>query len=109
MELPENTGINEHVIELVDGKQQPYGPIYTLHPIELEILKAYIETHLKTGFFRLSKSLADASILFDKKSNRSFWLCVNYQSLNNLIIKNRYPLSLIGESLDCLSQAKYFI
>ena len=28
MELPENTGINEHVIELVEGKQPPYGPIY---------------------------------------------------------------------------------
>ena len=50
MELPENTGINKHAIKLQDGKQPPYGPIYSLGPMELETLKTYIETHLKTGF-----------------------------------------------------------
>ncbi len=35
IELPENTGLNEHAIELVEGKQLPYGPIYTLSPVEL--------------------------------------------------------------------------
>ncbi len=39
IELPENTGINENAIELVEGKQPPYGPIYSLNSIELEILK----------------------------------------------------------------------
>ena len=50
MELSENTSINEHAIELVEGKQPPYSPIYSLGPVELEMLKAYIKTHLKTGF-----------------------------------------------------------
>ena len=50
IELPENTRINEHVIELIDGKQLLYGPIYALSPVKLKTLKAYIETHLKTGF-----------------------------------------------------------
>ncbi len=50
MELSENTGMNEHAIELIEGKQPPYGPIYTLSPVELETLKTYIETYLKTGF-----------------------------------------------------------
>ncbi len=50
MELSKNTGINKHTIELIDGKQPPYGPNYTLSPVELETLKTYIETHLKTGF-----------------------------------------------------------
>ena len=52
MELPENTGINEYAIELIDDKQSLYGPIYSLGPVDLETLKAYIETHLKTGFIR---------------------------------------------------------
>ncbi len=38
MELPENTGINKHAMELVEGKQPPYGPIYSLSPVELETL-----------------------------------------------------------------------
>ena len=38
-ELPEHTGFNDHPIDLVDGKQPPYGPIYSLGPMELETLK----------------------------------------------------------------------
>lgn len=75
MELPENTYINKHSIELEDGKQLSYGPIYSLGPLELETLKTYIKTHLKTGFIWPSKSPANAPILFDKKSSNSFWLC----------------------------------
>ncbi len=100
MELPKNTRINEHAIELIEGKQLPYGPIYALSPVELETLKTYIETPLKTGFIQPFKSPAGVSILFDKKLDGGLRLCVNYQGLNNLTIKNRYPLPLIGESLD---------
>ena len=108
-ELPEHTGINDHAIELVDGCQQPpYGPIYSLGPVELETLKAYIETNLANGFIRSSKSPVGASILFDRKSDGFLRLCVDYRGLNNLTIKNRYPLPLIGESLDRLGRAKRF-
>lgn len=79
MELPENTGINKHTLELIDGKQPPYKPIYSLGPVELETLKTYIKTHLKTGFIRSSKSPAGVPILFDKKRDDSLHLWVNYQ------------------------------
>ena len=108
MILPERTELNEHAIELEEGKQPPYGPIYSLGPVELETLKTYIETHFKTGFIRPSKSPAGAPILFNKKPDGSLWLCVDYQGLNNLTIKNQYPLPLIGESLDRLGRAKRF-
>ena len=78
-ELPEHIGINDHAIELVKGCQQPpYGPIYSLEPVELETLKAYIETNLANGFIRPSKSPAGAPILFDRKSDGSLRLCVGY-------------------------------
>ena len=108
MELPENTGINEHAIELQDGKQPPYGPIYSLGPVELETMKTDMETHLKTGFIWPSKSSAVASISFNKKPDDSLWLCVDYRGPNNLTIKNWYPLPLIGKALDWLSKAKRF-
>ena len=107
-ELPKHTEINDHAIELVKGQQPPYGPIYSLGPMELETLKAYIETNLVNGFIRPSKSPAGALILFDRKSDGSLRLCVDYRGLNNLTIKNRYPLPLIGESLDRLGKAKQF-
>ena len=106
--LPECTNINEHAIELENGKQPSYGSIYSLGLVELETLKTYIKTHLKTRFIRPSKSPTGALILFDKKSNSSLCLCVNYRDFNNLTIKNRYPLPFIGESLDRLGQAKRF-
>ena len=86
--LPKYNEINEYTIDLDDGKQPAYEPIYSLDLIELEILKTYIETHLKTGFIWLSKSLTSILILFDKKIDNSLYLCVNYQGLNNFTIKN---------------------
>ena len=50
VKLLENTGINEHAIELEKGKQLPFSPIYSLGPIKLEILKTYIKTNLVNGF-----------------------------------------------------------
>ena len=107
--LPKYTEINDYAIELVEGCQQPpYGPIYSLGPVELETLKDYIETNLANGFIRLSKSPTGAPILFDRKSDSFLRLCVDYRGPNNLTIKNRYPLTLIGESLDRLRRAKRF-
>ena len=107
-ELSKYTKINNHAIELVKSQQPLYRPIYSLGPVKLEILKAYIETNLANGFIRPSKSPAGAPILFDRKSDGSLRLCVDYRGLNNLTIKNRYPLPLIGESLNRLGRAKQF-
>ena len=107
-ELPENTGMNEHAIKLEEGKQPPFGPIYSLGSGELETLKTYIEINLANGFIRPFKSLVGAPILFDQKPDRSFRLCVDYRGLNNITIKNQYLLSLIGESLDRLGRARRF-
>ena len=100
--------MNKYAIKLKKGLQPPFGPIYSLDPVELQTLKTYIETNLANRFIRPSKSPAGAPILFNRKPDRSFRLCVNYWSLNNITIKNRYPLPLIGESLDRLGQARRF-
>ncbi len=107
-ELQEHTGINDHAIKFVDDWQTPYSPINSLGPMKLETLKAYIENNLASGFIRPSKSPAGAPIFFDKKPDDSLRLCVDYQGLNNLTIKNRYPLPLVGESLDQLGRARRF-
>ncbi len=107
-ELPERSDINEHAIDLEPGKQLPCGRIYSLGPLELETLKTYIEANLANAFIRPSKSPAGAPILFVRKLDGCVRLCVDYRGLNNLTIKNRYPLTLIGELLDWLGWAKRF-
>ena len=92
--------INNYTIELVDGQQPLYGLIYSLKLIELEILKAYIKINLVNKFIKPSKLSTSAPIIFKQKLNKHFQLCINYQGLNNLTIKNWYPLPLIVESLN---------
>lgn len=101
--LLQQTNLNKHAIELEKDKQPIYWPIYSLGSVELEILKMYNKTNLKIKFIWPFKPFASAFILFDKKQDSSFWLCVDYSSLNNLTINNQYPLSFIGKSLNRLS------
>ena len=102
------TRINNYIIKLMDNWQPLYNPIYSLGFMKLETLKIYIKNNLTNGFIKLFKSLIRALIIFNKKSDRSLKLCVNYQSFNNLIIKNWYLLSLVGELLDWLGWAWHF-
>jgi hypothetical protein len=77
--------------------------------IELQELKAYINKNIKKGFIRLSKLPAGYPVIFIPKKNRKLRLCVNFRKLNDITIKNWYPLPNIGELRDRLSYAKIFI
>ena len=107
-ELSEHNGINNHPINLLENKQAHYSPIYSLGPVELEILKTYIKANLASSFIRPPKSPSSTPILFIQKKKGSLRLYVDYRGLNNLTIKNCYPLPLISELLDCLGRAKGF-
>ena len=108
-ELPKRTGITEYIIKLTKWKQSLYRFIYSLGLLELETLKTYIIMKLANNFIQLSKSPASTLILFFCKLNNSFYLCANYQGLNNLTIINHYSLFLISESLNWFRWAKRFI
>lgn len=95
-------------IKLEEGKVPPYGPIHSLSEFELKALSFWLDENLAKGFVRASSSPAGAPILFVKKKDASLRLCVDYRALNTLIIKNRYPLPLIHESLDRLRSACIF-
>ena len=98
----------DHEIELEPGKEPTFGPIYALSEKELQVLRGYIEENLKKGFIRESKSSAGYPILFAPKKDGSLRLCVDYRKLNDITIKNRYPLPNIGELQDRLGKAKVF-
>ena len=100
--LLEQIRAKKHAIELEQGKQPPYRAIYNLGPIEFKTLKTYIKNNLANGLIKVSKSPIKALILFICKLNNSLYLCVDYQRLNNLMIKNWNPSLLIGEFVDWL-------
>ena len=101
-------GSADHVIDLKKGKTSSYGSIYSFFEEELKVLRQYIDRHLVIGFIRFFIFSVGAFILFVKKKDGDFRLCVNYRGLNLLTIKNRYSLSLIGESIDRFSKVKIY-
>jgi len=95
-------------IRLKDNSNLFYGPIYPLTEAERDELKKYIKENLEKGFIRKSRSPAGAPVLFVKKKDGSLRLCVDYRKLNEMTIRNSYPLPLISELIDRVKGAKYF-
>jgi len=98
----------DHRIPLEPGTTPPFGPLYPLSEVELKALDEYLKENLSKSYIQASTSPAGAPILFVKKRDGSLRLCVDYRGLNKITVKNRYPLPLIGETLDRLRSAKIF-
>ncbi|GKC35195.1 putative reverse transcriptase domain-containing protein [Tanacetum coccineum] len=60
------------------------------------------------GFIRPSSSPWGASVLFVKKKDGSFWMCIDYRELNKLTVKNRYPLPRIDDLFDQLQGSSVY-
>ena len=73
---------------------------------KLDALRQYLKENMRKEFIKESQSLADYSILFILKLNKSLRLCVDYRALNNIIVKNSYLLSFIVELQDRLQKAQ---
>ena len=68
----------------------------------------YITTSLEAGLIHPSRSPAGAGFLFVGKKDGSLRPCIDYSPLNDITIKNRYPLPLMTSVFDQLQQAKIF-
>jgi transposase InsO family protein len=98
----------DHEIKLEPGKEPGFQPIYKLSEKELEALRDYIDKMMKKGFIRRSESPAGYPVLFVPKKNGKLRPCIDYRKLNDITIKNRYPLPNIGELRDRLAHAEIF-
>ncbi|GJR19110.1 putative reverse transcriptase domain-containing protein [Tanacetum coccineum] len=75
---------------------------YRLAPSEMQELSNQLQELSDRGFIRPSTSPWGAPVLFVKKKDRSFRMCIDYQELNKLTVKNRYPLPRIDDLFDQL-------
>lgn len=98
----------DHRIELTPGAVPPSRPTIRLSASELAELKKQLEELLRAGFVSPSKSPFGAPILFVKKKDGTMRMCVDYRALNNLTIKNSYPLPRVDELFDRLQGAQFF-
>lgn len=72
------------------------------------VLQKYLKEHLFKGFIHTSSSPAASPVIFVKKPGGGLRLCVDYCGLNNLTVKNRYPLPLIQETLNLMASSVIF-
>ncbi|GKC38193.1 retrotransposon protein, putative, ty3-gypsy subclass [Tanacetum coccineum] len=75
---------------------------YRLAPSEMQELSNQLQELSDRGFIRPSTSPWGAPVLFVKKKDGSFRMCIDYRELNKLTVKNRYPLPRIDDLFDQL-------
>ncbi|GJU53703.1 putative reverse transcriptase domain-containing protein [Tanacetum coccineum] len=98
--------------EATGGRADCAAPVarapYRLAPSEMKELAEQLQELSDKGFIRLSSSPWGASVLFVKKKDRSFRMCINYRELNKLTVKNRYPLPRIDDLFDQLQGSSVY-
>ncbi|GKD52795.1 putative reverse transcriptase domain-containing protein, partial [Tanacetum coccineum] len=92
----------EFGIDLVPGAAPVARAPYRLAPSKMKELSVQLQELLEKGFIRPSLSPWGAPMLFVKKKDGSFRMCIDYCELNKLTIKNRYPLPRIDDLFDQL-------
>ena len=84
------------------------APVYQLSLDEEKELKQFLNENLAKGYIKPSNSPQASGFFFIKKKDGSLRLVQDYRKLNQITIKNRYPLPLISEIVDKLRGAKFF-
>jgi hypothetical protein len=99
--MPPNRDI-EFVIELKPGTTPIYKTPFRMTTLGLAELKEHIKELLEKDFIRPSSLPWGAPMIFVPKKDGTQWLCMNYRALNEVTIKNKYPLPRIDDLFDQL-------
>ncbi|GJY46603.1 putative nucleotidyltransferase, ribonuclease H [Tanacetum coccineum] len=98
----------EFQIDLIPGAAPVARTPYRLAPSEMQELSNQLQELADRGFIRPSTSPWGAPVLFVKKKDGSFRMCIDYRELNKLTIKNRYPLPKIDDLFDQLQGSSVY-
>ena len=98
----------EFRIDLAPGAAPIVRAPYRLAPTEMQELSNQLQELSDKGFIRPSFSPWGAPVLFLKKKDGTFRMCIDYRELNKVTIKNRYPLPRIDDLFDQLQGSSYY-
>ncbi|GJW78392.1 putative reverse transcriptase domain-containing protein [Tanacetum coccineum] len=99
----------EFQIDLIPGTAPVARASYRLAPSEMQELSNQLQELSNRGFIRPSTSPWGAPVLFFKKKDGSFRMCIDYRELNKLTIKNRYPLPMIDDLFNQLQGSSVYL
>lgn len=95
-------------IDLLPGASFPSSKLYNLSRPEREAMEAYISDSLAAGLIRPSSSPMGAGFFFVDKKDKTLRPCIDYRGLNEITIKDKYPLPLLDSAFTPLHQATIF-
>lgn len=95
-------------IDLLPGASPTKGHLYSLSIPETEAMSKFIEASLAVGIIPPSSSPAGAGFFFVDKKDKSLCPCIDYRGLNDITVKNRYPLPLMSTAFEHLQEARIF-
>jgi hypothetical protein len=98
----------EFVIDILPGTAPISKRLYRMSSDQLQELKAQIKELMGKGFIRASSSPSGAPVIFVGKKDGARRMCVDYRSLYDVTIKNKYPLPCIEDLFDQIRGAKVF-
>ncbi|GJF00731.1 polyprotein [Phanerochaete sordida] len=99
----------DHAIDLApDASPSIKSKVCPMSPIETEELKRFLEDALAKGYVVPSKSPITSPVFFIKKKDGKLRFVQDYRKLNNITVKNRYPLPLAADIINKLQGAKIF-
>ena len=106
--VPRKRGV-EHAIQLLPGTQPPPArPLRHQSEKDAAVMKEYVEAGLKSGILQPSVSPYGSMALIVKKKDGSPRVVIDYRALNDVTVKNKYPLPLMDELFDRTHGARYF-
>ncbi|GKE06696.1 putative reverse transcriptase domain-containing protein, partial [Tanacetum coccineum] len=98
----------EFQIDLIPGAAPVARAPFRLAPSKMKELSEQLQELFDKGFIRPSSSPWGAPVLFVKKKDGSFRMCIDYRELNKLTVKNRYPLPRINDLFDQLQGSNIY-
>nr|GEV89859.1 reverse transcriptase domain-containing protein [Tanacetum cinerariifolium] len=98
----------EFQIDLVLSAAPVARAPYRWAPSEMKELAEQLNELSDKGFIRPSSSPWGAPVLFVKKKDGSFRMCIDYRELNKLMVKNHYPLPMIDDLFDQLQGSSVY-
>jgi hypothetical protein len=82
---------------------------YRYSPLQKDEIEKQVQTMLESGLIAKSVSPFASLVLLVKKKDGTWHFCIDYRKLNDITMKNKFPMPIIDEFLDELAGAKFFL
>jgi len=106
--LPERCEWDHEINLMEEAPKKLNAKAYAMTLKEEKALNQWLEEQLKAELIVESKSRYVVPCFYIPKKDSPLWLVQDYRKLNQIMIKDKTPLFLIGEVINKLKEAKYF-